>query len=96
MSVASKSNDAQVRRMRAELDAVMKNTVAPAISDAFKRAARTTMLASDKVQAHSNMVADGVRVRPLISIIGAAAVGFAMGRLMRPSTESPPQPASEA
>jgi ElaB/YqjD/DUF883 family membrane-anchored ribosome-binding protein len=92
----SKSNEAQIRRMRAELDAVMKNTVAPAISDAFERAALTTISASERVQAHSNMVADGVRVRPLVSIIGAAAVGFAMGRLMRPTTEAPPQPATES
>ena len=92
----SRSNEAQVRRMRAELDAVMKNTVAPAISDAFERTALSTMSASERVQSHSNMVADGVRVRPLVSIIGAAAVGFAMGRLMRPTTEAPPQPATES
>ena len=92
----SKSNEAQIRRMRAELNSVMKNTVAPAISDAFERAALTTMSASDRVRTHSNMVADGVRVRPLVSIIGAAAVGFAMGRLMRPTTEAPPQPATES
>jgi ElaB/YqjD/DUF883 family membrane-anchored ribosome-binding protein len=92
----SKSNEAQIRRMRAELDAVMKNTVAPAISDAFERAALTTMSASERVQAHSNMVADGVRIRPLVSILGAAAVGFAMGRLMRQTTEAPSQPATES
>jgi len=92
----SKSNEAQIRRIRAELDAVMKNTVAPTISDAFERAALTTMSASERVRTHSNMVADGVRVRPLISIIGAAAIGFAMGRLMRPTTDAPLQQAPES
>src|SRR5277367_1892491 len=74
---------AQVRRLRNEMETVMRDTVAPALAGAFERAATATQYTTGRVRRHSETVIDGVRVRPLTSIVVAWAVGFLFGRVTR-------------
>jgi ElaB/YqjD/DUF883 family membrane-anchored ribosome-binding protein len=75
------ANDAteQARRLRGEVEALIRDTVAPALADALQRAA----MAKDHVQRHSETVAENVRGRPLLSIALAGIVGFFFGRVTR-------------
>jgi ElaB/YqjD/DUF883 family membrane-anchored ribosome-binding protein len=83
MFTSRNTTNAQVRRLRDEVEAVMRNTVTPAITDAVERAASTTMYTSDRVRENSDALAGTVRGRPLVSVLVAAAVGYGIGRVTR-------------
>jgi ElaB/YqjD/DUF883 family membrane-anchored ribosome-binding protein len=80
--VADDANS-QVRRLRGEVEALMRDTVTPALSDALERAATATQYTTERVRRHSETVAGNIRGRPLLSVALAAAVGFFFGRVTR-------------
>jgi ElaB/YqjD/DUF883 family membrane-anchored ribosome-binding protein len=82
-SQAANDTTAQVRQLRSAVESVMRNTVTPALADAFERAATATEYTTERARRHSETVADNVRGRPLIAIALAAAVGFLFGRVTR-------------
>jgi ElaB/YqjD/DUF883 family membrane-anchored ribosome-binding protein len=67
--------------LRQEADSVMRDTVTPALTDAFERAGTATRYAGEQVRSGSDHVAGNVRGRPLTSILIAAAIGFFFGRI---------------
>jgi hypothetical protein len=74
---------AQVRRLRSEVESLMRETVTPAITNAIERAVSTSQYTTKAVRENSEAVAEHVRGRPLISIILAAGAGFIFGRASR-------------
>ncbi len=73
----------QVRRLRGEVESVMRDTVTPALADAFERAATATQYTSDRMRKHSETLAGNVRGRPLVSVAVASIIGFFLGRVTR-------------
>jgi ElaB/YqjD/DUF883 family membrane-anchored ribosome-binding protein len=69
----------RVRQLRNDVDALMRDTVTPALAVAIDRA----MATSQHVRRHSETVATGVRGRPLLSVGIAGFVGFIFGRATR-------------
>jgi len=76
-----KSAGAQAQRMRDEIEAMVRDTVAPTIAEIVARAASSAVYGSNQVREYSDTVAVGVRGRPLISVLVAAAIGFIAGRV---------------
>jgi ElaB/YqjD/DUF883 family membrane-anchored ribosome-binding protein len=74
---------AEIARLRAEVDALMKDRVTPAVSDFMGRAEKAVSGARDVVGEQSQAVAGQVKERPLLAIAIAAAIGWVIGRAMR-------------
>ncbi len=66
----------QIARLRAEMDAMMAETVNPAMRDAARRAETITREQADAL-------AGKVREQPLLAVLLAAGVGFLLGRVTR-------------
>ena len=80
------STNAQVQRLQAEFEAVVRDTLAPTLADIAARAVGSAVSGSNQVRSnqvreYSDTVAVGIRSRPLISVFAAAAIGFFAGRL---------------
>ena len=75
------STNAQVQRLQAEFEAVVRDTLAPTLADIAARAVGSAVSGSNQVREYSDTVAVGIRSRPLISVFAAAAIGFFAGRL---------------
>jgi ElaB/YqjD/DUF883 family membrane-anchored ribosome-binding protein len=86
---ASSDHD-EIRRLRDQVDSLMRERVTPVISDAAGRAQEAARRAQEAAR-HAGEVAQGqaealqshVREAPLTSILIAAAVGYLLGRLTR-------------
>jgi len=63
---------AQIARLRAQIDVLMREQVAPALANASERAGEV-----------GNQIAGQVRQQPLTAILVAAAIGFLLGRESR-------------
>jgi hypothetical protein len=73
----------QVRRLHDEVEALVRDTVAPALADAVAKAATAASRGSDKARGYSEILRGGISVRPLVAILAAAFVGFGLGRVTR-------------
>jgi ElaB/YqjD/DUF883 family membrane-anchored ribosome-binding protein len=84
-SATSKVEDttAQIARLRAQVEALMKDRVTPAVADAAGRAEAAMYGAADAVREQAETVSGKVREQPLLAILIAAGVGYALGRVLR-------------
>jgi len=79
------ANDAreQIRQLRDQVDALMRDRVTPALSDAAGRAEELARQAQHVAQERVEQVSNQVREMPLTSVLIAAAAGYLIGRLTR-------------
>jgi ElaB/YqjD/DUF883 family membrane-anchored ribosome-binding protein len=76
-------SNAQIRRLHDEVEALVRDTVAPTLADVVARAADASLFAGKNARMQADRVSGGIRVHPLISVAIAAAVAFGLGRLTR-------------
>jgi ElaB/YqjD/DUF883 family membrane-anchored ribosome-binding protein len=74
---------AQIARLRDQVEALMKDRVTPAVAEFAGRAESAVHSASGAVRDQANAVSGRVKDQPLIAIMIAAAVGWLVGRVMR-------------
>jgi ElaB/YqjD/DUF883 family membrane-anchored ribosome-binding protein len=79
----SDDTQAQIARLREQVEALMRDRVTPALADAAGRAESAVYGAADTVREQAEMVSGKVREQPLISILIAAAIGYVLGRVTR-------------
>ncbi len=80
---ASGSTTAQIARLRAQVEELMKDRVTPAVAGLADRAEAAMTGARDVVRDQAETVSSRVRDQPLVAILVAAGVGWIIGRLMR-------------
>nr|WP_294527436.1 hypothetical protein [uncultured Rhodopila sp.] len=74
---------AQIARLRDQVEALMKDRVSPAVSDFAGRAETAMHSASGVVRDQAQAVSGQVKEQPLIALLIAATVGWIIGRVMR-------------
>ena len=74
---------AQIARLRVQVEELMRERVTPAISEFAGRAEAAVAGARDTVRDQAESVSSRVREQPLIAVVVAAAIGWAIGRMMR-------------
>ena len=74
---------AQIARLREQVESLMKDRVTPAVADFAGRAESAVHTASGALRDQAQVVSGHVKEQPLIAIMIAAAVGWAIGRVMR-------------
>jgi ElaB/YqjD/DUF883 family membrane-anchored ribosome-binding protein len=74
---------AQIARLREQVEALMKDRVTPAMADFAGRAESAVQTARGAVRDQAQVVSGRVKDQPLIAIMIAAAVGWIIGRVMR-------------
>jgi ElaB/YqjD/DUF883 family membrane-anchored ribosome-binding protein len=74
---------AQIARLRDQVEALMKDRVSPAMSDFAGRAESAVHSASGVVRDQAQAVSGQVKEQPLIALLIAATVGWIIGRVMR-------------
>ena len=74
---------AQIARLREQVESMMKDRVSPAVSDFAGRAENAVHNAGGVVRDQAQMVSGRVKEQPLIAIMIAAVVGWVIGRVMR-------------
>ncbi len=74
---------AQIARLRDQVEALMRDRVTPAMSDLAGRAESAAHTASGAVRDQARVVSGQVREQPLIALLVAATVGWIIGRVMR-------------
>ena len=81
----SKMEDAntQIARLREQVESLMRERVSPAMADFAGRAENVYSGASGVVKDQAEVVSGRVREQPLIAILIAAGIGWALGRVMR-------------
>ena len=73
----------EVARLRAQVEALMREKVAPVMADLADRAEDAFDGASDTLRAQAEVVAEKVRQQPLLAVAIAVGVGWLIGRAMR-------------
>ncbi|MGA8197042.1 MAG: hypothetical protein WB902_27190 [Acetobacteraceae bacterium] len=81
----NKAEDAtsQIARLREQVEALMKDRVTPAVTEAAGRAEAAMYGAAGKVRDQAEVVSGRVREQPLLAILIAAGVGYVLGRVTR-------------
>jgi ElaB/YqjD/DUF883 family membrane-anchored ribosome-binding protein len=74
---------AQIARLREQVEALMKDRVTPAVTQFADRAESAVHGASGVLRDQAQVVSGRVKDQPLIAIMTAAALGWAIGRVMR-------------
>jgi ElaB/YqjD/DUF883 family membrane-anchored ribosome-binding protein len=74
---------AQIARLREQVESLMKDRVTPAVADFAGRAESAVHSASGVVRDQAQVVSGRVKDQPLIAILIAAVVGWIIGRVMR-------------
>jgi ElaB/YqjD/DUF883 family membrane-anchored ribosome-binding protein len=74
---------AQIARLRDQVEALMRDRVSPAMSDFAGRAETAVHSASGVVRDQAQAVSGQVKEQPLIALLIAATVGWIIGRVMR-------------
>jgi ElaB/YqjD/DUF883 family membrane-anchored ribosome-binding protein len=74
---------AQLTRLREQVESLMKDRVTPAMADFAGRAESAMHNASGVMRDQAQVVSGRVRDQPLVAIMIAAAVGWVIGRTMR-------------
>jgi ElaB/YqjD/DUF883 family membrane-anchored ribosome-binding protein len=77
---ASKSADAQIAELRAQVETLMKDRVTPAISDVAAKAGVAAQQAKDFAKAQVDTVATTISERPLTALAVALGIGYFLGR----------------
>jgi ElaB/YqjD/DUF883 family membrane-anchored ribosome-binding protein len=73
----------QIARLREQVEALMRDKVAPAMGEAAERVEAAAHDAADAMRGRADALAGTVRDKPLAAICIAAVVGFLLGRLGR-------------
>jgi ElaB/YqjD/DUF883 family membrane-anchored ribosome-binding protein len=73
----------QIKQLRDQVDVLMRERVAPAVSQAANRAQEAARHAQDIAQDQVETLSGHVRETPITSVLIAAAVGFLIGRIAR-------------
>ena len=74
---------AQIARLREQVEALMKDRVTPAVADLAGRAESAMQSASGAMRDQADAMSGRVKEQPLIAIMTAAALGWVIGRVMR-------------
>ena len=74
---------AQIARLREQVESLMKDRVTPAVAEFAGRAENAINTASGAVRDQATVVSGRVKEQPLVAIMIAAAVGWVIGRVMR-------------
>jgi ElaB/YqjD/DUF883 family membrane-anchored ribosome-binding protein len=74
---------AQIARLREQVESLMKDRVTPAVADFASRAESAVHTASGAMRDQAKVVSGHVKEQPLIAVMIAAAVGWIIGRMMR-------------
>jgi ElaB/YqjD/DUF883 family membrane-anchored ribosome-binding protein len=74
---------AQIARLREQVEALMRDRVTPAVTEAAGRAEAALHGAADTMRGQVETVTGKVREQPLLAVLIAAAIGFALGRVTR-------------
>jgi ElaB/YqjD/DUF883 family membrane-anchored ribosome-binding protein len=74
---------AQIARLREQVEVLMRDRVTPAMADFAGRAETAVTSARGAVRDQAQVVSGRVKEQPLIAIMIAAAVGWVIGRVMR-------------
>lgn len=74
---------AQIARLREQVEALMKDRVTPAVAEFAGRAENAVHSATGVVRDQAQAVSGRVKDQPLIAIMIAAGVGWIIGRVMR-------------
>jgi ElaB/YqjD/DUF883 family membrane-anchored ribosome-binding protein len=88
-TLAKSAND-QIQRLQDEVEAMVRDTIAPTLAEIVARSATTALQGSRQAREYSDTVAAGVRNRPLLSVLVSGAIGFVAGRLSSGSTKLKP------
>jgi ElaB/YqjD/DUF883 family membrane-anchored ribosome-binding protein len=80
-----KSDDptVQIAHLRAQVEALMKERVTPAVTEMAGRAERALNSAAGVVRGQAATVSGHVRDQPLIAVLLAAGIGYLLGRALR-------------
>ena len=70
---------AQIARLRAQVETLMKDRVGPALAGAADRAEH----AMGTVRGQAEAVSGQIKEQPLLAVLAAAAIGFVLGRITR-------------
>ncbi len=79
----SEDTHAQIARLRAQVETLMKDRVTPALADAAGRAEQAVYGAAGTVRDQAEVISGKVREQPLMAVLIAAAIGYALGRIAR-------------
>ncbi|HLJ05753.1 MAG TPA: hypothetical protein VKT26_05750, partial [Acetobacteraceae bacterium] len=74
---------AQIARLRAQVETLMKDRVTPALADAAGRAEQAVYGAAGTVRDQAELISGKVRDQPLLAVLIAAGIGYALGRITR-------------
>jgi ElaB/YqjD/DUF883 family membrane-anchored ribosome-binding protein len=74
---------AQIVRLREQVEALMKDRVTPAVADFAGRAETAVNTAGGAVREQAQAMSGRVKDQPLLAIVIAAAAGWLIGRVMR-------------
>jgi ElaB/YqjD/DUF883 family membrane-anchored ribosome-binding protein len=77
------SAQAEIDRLRSQVDALMKDRVIPAVAEFAGRAEGMVHDARGAVRDKAEAVSHQVRQQPLVALLIAAALGWIIGRAMR-------------
>lgn len=83
MASDTEDTTAQIARLREQVEALMKDRVTPALTDAAGRAKSAVYSAAGAVHEQAEAVSDKVREQPLLAVLIAAAIGYVLGRATR-------------
>lgn len=75
--------NAQIARLREQVEALMKDRITPAVAEAAGRAENAVYGAAGAVREQADAISGRVRDQPLAAIVIAMAIGFVLGRAMR-------------
>jgi ElaB/YqjD/DUF883 family membrane-anchored ribosome-binding protein len=73
----------QIRELREQVEALMRDRVTPVVADAVGRAGETVRQVTDSVTDKTDALAAQVRDKPLTAMAIAIAAGFLIGRITR-------------
>jgi ElaB/YqjD/DUF883 family membrane-anchored ribosome-binding protein len=75
--------NAQIARLREQVETLMRDRVSPAVSEFAGRAEAVMTDARGRVKDQAEAVSGRVREQPLVAILIAAGIGWVLGRVMR-------------
>ncbi|HUB13639.1 MAG TPA: hypothetical protein VMB34_16950 [Acetobacteraceae bacterium] len=75
--------NAQIARLREQVEMLMKDRITPAVAEAAGRAESAVYGAAGAVRDQAEAISGRVRDQPLVAILIAAGIGFILGRAMR-------------
>jgi len=73
----------QIARLREQVEALMKDRVTPAVSNAAGRAEAAVYDAADVVRGQAEAMSGRVRAQPLLAVAIALSIGYVLGRTIR-------------